>query len=314
MPRFIVTLLVAAFSSLCFAATAGATLFFNATPINVPTTFSAAAPYPSSIAVSGVVGPLLNVRVTLVSVTDPAAAEIDALVVAPNGQNVLLMSDVCGDADVSDATLTFDDSAANAIGGVCTTGSYRPFDASDTSNFPSTAPAGPYGAALGPLGSGFNGTWKLFVRNNGSSNQAGTIGGWSLDLVDTIQPAPQPLVLTPRLCDSRHATMVGTDGGEALRGTPEDDVIVGLGGNDKINGFDGRDRICGGTENDRVVGARGKDRLLGGAGNDRLYGGPGRDTLDGGSGRDTCIDAGSDRGPFDEGRTTFLSCERVLAK
>jgi hypothetical protein len=303
--RFALSLLVAAFSSLCLATTAGAALFSNATPITVPNSSGPAAPYPSSIAASGIVGPVLNVRVTLVSVTHGEASEIDALVVAPNGQNVVLMSGVCG--DVADVTLTFDEGAPATIDSPCTTGSYKPLDAGPAASFPEVT--GPYGTTLGPLGSGPNGTWKLYVRS--TSDAGGTIGGWSLELVDFIQPAPQPLVLTPRFCDGKHATIVGTEGAESLRGTPGNDVIVGLGGGDKIFGVDGNDRICSGTGNDKkLVGGNGKDRVFGGAGNDGLNGGPGKDTLDGGSGRDTCKDLGSARGPLDEGRTTFLSCER----
>jgi Ca2+-binding RTX toxin-like protein len=305
MSRFIVTLLVAAFSSLCLTATAGATLYSNATPLSVPNSSGPATPYPSSIAVSGFVGPVLTVRASLVSVTHSQASEIDALVVAPNGQNVVLMSGVCG--DVTDVTLTFDDSAAATIDNPCATGSYKPLDAGIAASFPEVT--GPYGTTLVPLGSGPNGTWKLYVRS--TSDAGGTIGGWSLELGDTIQPDPQPQVLTPRFCGGKHATMVGTEGSESLRGTAGDDVIVGLGGNDHILGLDGSDRICGGTENDgKLFGGRGKDRVFGGSGNDRLNGGSGKDTLDGGSGRDTCRDGGSAPGLLDEGRTTFLSCER----
>src|SRR4051794_24238750 len=90
-PRLAMAMLVAALSLLCLPATAGATLFFNSSQIDVPKPAGTATPYPSPIAVSGVVGPLLNVRATLVSVTDiENASEIDALLVAPNGQNVML--------------------------------------------------------------------------------------------------------------------------------------------------------------------------------------------------------------------------------
>jgi hypothetical protein len=314
-PRLAVAMLVAALSFLCLPAAAGATLFSNATQINMPLSPGTATPYPSPIAVSSVVGPLLNVRATLVSMTTEdvgnSASEIDALLVAPNGQNVVLMSGVCG--VVSDVTLTFDDTAGAAIDSPCATGSYKPFDAAPTPNFPGPAPAGPYGSTLGPLGSGPNGTWNLFVRTTGAADSTQTIGGWSLDLVDYIQPAHPPQVLTPRLCDTKHATIVGTEGHESIRGTSGNDVILGLGGNDKIAGRGGRDRICGGTGHDRLNAGYGRDRLLGGAGNDVLTGFAGGDSLDGGSGRDRCTDESGPRGdrggPLDEGRNVFLSCE-----
>ena len=54
-------------------------------------------------------------------------------------------------------------------------------------------------------------------------------------------------------------TIVGTDGPDDLRGTPESDVVCGFGGRDRLRGL---------------------------AGNDVLYGGPGEDSLFGGGGVD----------------------------
>lgn len=81
-------------------------------------------------------------------------------------------------------------------------------------------------------------------------------------------------------------TIVGTRGGDVLRGTPRDDVICGLQGDDAIVGLGGADLILGGRGNDRIDGGRGADELVGGRGADLVTGGPGADVVNGGRGRD----------------------------
>lgn len=87
-------------------------------------------------------------------------------------------------------------------------------------------------------------------------------------------------------CDSRPATIIGTDAGETLIGTAGDDVIVARGGDDRIEGRGGDDHICAGPGNDVALGEGGADVLRGRGGNDLLLGGPGDDTFDGGDGTD----------------------------
>ncbi len=100
--------------------------------------------------------------------------------------------------------------------------------------------------------------------------------------VTPLQPQAPPV-----RCNGLPATIVGTDLGDHLFGTPGDDVIHGLAGSDTIAGLGGNDVICGGPGRDRLSGNRGNDRLFAGAGNDVLKGGKGRDRLSGQSGRDT---------------------------
>jgi Ca2+-binding RTX toxin-like protein len=313
--RLASTAVAAVLSALCISATASAATFTNSAPIIVPNLQGDPSPlYPSQIAVSGISGQTISVRVSLNDVSAQTPAEIDALVVAPNGQSVVLMSDVCGTSDVVGLTLVFDDTAANAIGDSCVSATYRPFDgAATTANFSPPIP-GPYGATLAALGSGPNGTWRLFVRNNGSYDGNGTIAaGWTLEIVDAIEPELPPPILTPRFCNGKTATIVGTDGSDRLVGTPGDDVILGLGGGDSIIGRAGNDRICGSGEADKLFGNDGRDRVFGGTGNDRLTGGNGKDTLDGESGTaDRCRNGGSGArgGPTQGLQDVFISCER----
>ena len=114
----------------------------------------------------------------------------------------------------------------------------------------------------------------------------------------------------PVICGGQRATIVGTNGDDALIGTdgPDviatlsgndnviaqggDDVVCGSGGRDVIRAGGGGDRIKGGGADDRLEGGDGNDRLLGKNGRDKLGGGRGRDVLRGGRGRDRCRGGG----------------------
>jgi Ca2+-binding RTX toxin-like protein len=95
-------------------------------------------------------------------------------------------------------------------------------------------------------------------------------------------PAPEEEV--PR-CHGRRAKIVGTDGNDTIRGTPERDVIWGGKGDDTIYGSLGNDLICGGPGTDVIHGGRGNDEVDGGAGDgDRVIGDLGDDKVMGGAG------------------------------
>jgi hypothetical protein len=87
-------------------------------------------------------------------------------------------------------------------------------------------------------------------------------------------------------CKGKKATIVGTNGGEKLKGTARRDVIAALKGKDTISGLAGNDLICGGAGKDTLKGGKGNDKLFGQKGNDTLKGGPGTDKLKGGAGKD----------------------------
>ncbi|PZX18225.1 hemolysin type calcium-binding protein [Palleronia aestuarii] len=111
--------------------------------------------------------------------------------------------------------------------------------------------------------------------------------------------------------------VIGTDGGDDLRGETGignlirtgggDDKIVGQDGMDWIEAGEGKDTIYGGTaddvlygggsddeiygqnDNDTVIGGDGSDQLYGELGDDVVIGGAGRDFVDGGDGDDTVL-------------------------
>lgn len=101
----------------------GPTTFSNDTAIAIPASGSAqqigpASPYPSSITVSGMSGPISKVTVTFHNLTHGSLNDIDAMVVAPDGENLIVLSDAANENTytyASNATLTFDDAAANRV-------------------------------------------------------------------------------------------------------------------------------------------------------------------------------------------------------
>ena len=76
---------------------------------------AAASPYPSMITVSGVGSTLLKATVTLTNMTHTSPADIDALVMAPNGSNTLVLANAGGQNAINHVTLTFDDAATNTL-------------------------------------------------------------------------------------------------------------------------------------------------------------------------------------------------------
>src|SRR6185436_1158881 len=68
--------------------------------------------YPSTLQVSGLAGTIYSVTVTLNGVNHGFVSDLDVLLVGPDGQSVMLMSDCGGNSVISGATLTFDDLAS----------------------------------------------------------------------------------------------------------------------------------------------------------------------------------------------------------
>jgi streptogramin lyase/subtilisin-like proprotein convertase family protein len=256
-----------------------------------------ADPYPSEIAVSGLQGTVTSVRVRLREIMHEGMAEVDVLLVGPQGQAALVLSDVGGVApDPIRIDVNFADAASFAVPvpGPLIPGLYKPTDndpGSDGDTFPSPAPPAPYSAALSTFnGTNPNGTWKLFVADDGASGGAGKIlGGWGLD-IETTGPPPANEgggTTTPaQTCAGKTATITGTAASDNVKGTNGKDVIALLGGDDTAKGRGGNDLICGGSGNDRLNGDQGRDKLFGDQGRDKLNGGGKKDTCNGGSGKD----------------------------
>lgn len=176
----------------------------NNTAINIPggaPNNGPANPYPSTITVPAGFGTVGKITVTLHNVNHTRPADIDALLVAPGGQTVRLMSDVGGNGDLVNVTLTFDDAAPTALTAAqIASGTYRPSNVGANDPFAAPAPAAPYGATLSVFnGTNPTGAWRLFITDDlGGGAQAGNrgsiLGGWSM----TLTPATvAPLTLNP---------------------------------------------------------------------------------------------------------------------
>jgi hypothetical protein len=149
------------------------------------------ASYPSTISVDGLDGTVTKVRVTVFLAGSANADDIDMAIAGPNGQQVMLMSDSCGAAPLSDTTLIFDDAAQTFVpdGASCPgfqTSTYKPSNyeapTDDFSVFGGPPP--PYLNALSFLAGGSpDGVWRLFVLddNAGAGSGFGIIG-WALTL------------------------------------------------------------------------------------------------------------------------------------
>lgn len=155
-----------------------------------------------------------------------------------------------------------------------------------------TESAGPEGVPLFILapGESRNVTFTVvFPASAGNEFQNGSV---QFDLIVGIA------IRTPSECSGLTIgglPIVGTDRGDRLIGTPQNDLIVGLesgdrvegnGGDDCIIGNEGSDGLWGGEGNDIILGEDGQDSLRGGNGNDHLVGGNGSDALRGEGGDD----------------------------
>jgi subtilisin-like proprotein convertase family protein len=156
-----------------------------------------ATPYPSQITVSGLTGEVVtNVTVTLNGFTHSFPSDVNIILVGPQGQTALLMSDVGGqDADsVTNLTLTLDDQADAPLPILdpLFSGTFQP-TASVTPlpfNFPPPAPAGNSNAP--PMLSIFNGTdpngvWSLLVVDDVAGDDGYISDGWSISVSAGVQ-------------------------------------------------------------------------------------------------------------------------------
>lgn len=140
-----------------------------------------ALPYPSELTLSGLTGLALNVEATLESLSHTFPEDIDMLLMGPQGQSVILMSDAGGGVDLVNVRLVFDDDAtAGLTSAAIASGTYQPTNRAGADNFPFPAATNLLGTNLAVFaGTNPNGVWKLFVGDDANTD-AGVITGWSL--------------------------------------------------------------------------------------------------------------------------------------
>jgi subtilisin-like proprotein convertase family protein len=147
-----------------------------------------ATPYPSTLTVTGLT-PLLGTAAGVYNFQHSYPEDVDVLLVAPGGQQTILMSDPAGADDAFGVNLRFDDTSPDTlpcVNAVLDSGAYRPTDCAGTFGddlFPAPAPAGPYTATMSVFnGADPTGTWRLYVRDDAPGDTGFIGGGWSLSL------------------------------------------------------------------------------------------------------------------------------------
>jgi len=157
--------------------------YTNATPQTVGTVAGEYTPYSTDIVVAG--GPLVieNMSVTLSGVSHTWVSDMDVMLVAPNGDNFIFMSDAIGGTAVVAVDYTFGDYAAAPLDATSTTsGVYLPtnIDAGD-GDLQAPAPVDQgntdFFGAFG--GDDANGTWSIFVWDDTNAD-GGDLTGWEI--------------------------------------------------------------------------------------------------------------------------------------
>jgi len=212
-----------------------ATTFKNPTGI-VINSGAAAAPYPSSIVVSGGVSVIGSMRVTLYDYTGTTPDNVDVLLESPNGTKFVIMAAAGGTTPITTpVTLNLTDNAAQVMpdNGPLMTADYEPTSWGPVTAFPPPAPAPPYnlpGSLPGGTGTqtffgnfggtNANGTWNLWVRDHGAPRPAEApdvvvgqfAGGWGIEFLapTAAQASISGRVLTADGMGIRNARVVVT--------------------------------------------------------------------------------------------------------
>lgn len=188
--------------------------------------------YPSTIEVTGLTSAVYKVTVTLRSLTHTFPDDIDALLIGPGGQNVMLLSDCGLDNIIDGITLTFDDTAASLLPDTdpaLESGTYRPSNYGTLDLLAAPAPPRPYGTRLNTFTNlNPNGTWSLYLFDDAAENGGYLADGWSLHLhtVEAITnlrltqtPSTNPVALSSNLTYTYNLNYSGPSNATGVRFT-----------------------------------------------------------------------------------------------
>ena len=177
------------------ASPAFAVVFSNPASITVndATTVGTSNPYPATINVSGLIGTATNVTVTLNNFNSTFSDDTDILLVAPNGNNLILMSDTGGSDDITNTYITFDDAAATSLpdSTKLLSGTFKPTNIGTGDTFPAPAPAPSANTTLAAAFNGIdpNGTWSMYVVDDLGVDMGVFGNGWSIKVTTSGSPA-----------------------------------------------------------------------------------------------------------------------------
>ncbi len=168
-----------------------AVVFSNTTAItaNDATAVGIGNPYPSNIEVAGLSGNITNITVSLNNFNSTFPDDIDILLVAPNGNNIILLSDAGGANDIFFTNLTFSDAATAGLSdaGLIASGTYLPTNIGTGDTFPAPAPAPGTNTTLAAAFGGIaaNGTWSLYVVDDTGIDMTTIGNGWTITITTT---------------------------------------------------------------------------------------------------------------------------------
>ncbi|SFQ12695.1 VCBS repeat-containing protein, partial [Geopseudomonas sagittaria] len=164
--------------------------YTSSEPVVIPSSGSTGSvTLASSQTISGLNGPLTGVTITLNGLTHGWPQDLDILLVGPQGQKVLLMSDAGGGSSnaFNNLSLTFDDAATSslpAVGEPVSSGTFRPTDLADGEGGDSfTGVSGPFASQLAEfIGTNPNGQWTLYISDDVVQFDGGSLASWTLTL------------------------------------------------------------------------------------------------------------------------------------
>ena len=199
--------------------------FSNNSQITIPA-LGVASPYSSNISVSGV-SAFTHHEVSLNGFSHAFTDDVDVLLVGPQGQRAILMSDTGGSDAVSNLTLTFSQSAGAPIPDATapSTGTFRPanHDAGIADDFPAPGPGTVTDepADLAAFtGSDPNGLWNLFVVDDASGDAGSIANGWTLTFT-----VPQVFTVTKTADSNDGACDADCSLREAITAAQDGDLI-----------------------------------------------------------------------------------------
>ncbi|HEV7402244.1 MAG TPA: S8 family serine peptidase, partial [Chthoniobacteraceae bacterium] len=172
--------------------------FSNAAQITINdyaggTTSAAATPYPSTIDVAGVNGSVGKVTVRLNGFSHTYPGDVKVMLVSPNGTPVMLMAYGGGGTNASSTNLTFDDAGSTNFT-PSVSGTYHPIDNSlgglFGDPFPAPAPDTYFTELAAFIGNTANGTWSLYVVDDGPGDIGMIDGGWTLNITPVVYSNP----------------------------------------------------------------------------------------------------------------------------
>ena len=162
-----------------------------------------ANPYPATCTISGQAGVISDLNVIIDGIWHQRPDDLDLLLVGPQGEKAILMSDACGTFEVAAFGWTWDDEAAAPMPdgdatNRCGTPFHRPADYEPGESWPAPAPPGPHATALSAFdGTDPNGEWRLFVQDDSSDRVGFFTNRFQLQIqtntkptITDVKPAP----------------------------------------------------------------------------------------------------------------------------